>query len=263
MGTWGVGIAQNDTFCEVQEEFRSATSEGAEPLVIAEALRMKYFDSSERLNALYAIADALWHCNSINAEWIYTVTQIAQCGADEQLWRESGADARTMAKRRKVLEAFMNRIMQPPAKKQVWSKQKNGSIDLCKGDCFWYKSKGRIYGALVADIINCYYLIGLSDELHQCPNSVEDILDTPMYTTAWFSDVELLSPSRRHRIGNVTISKDYNGRCGLLIFDDGSVTVNNPGQTQTWSHEFCCLRLPDRPLSALLNANSLPRMILD
>lgn len=260
MGTWGVRIAQNDTFCEVQEKFEEMLNDGFEPSQIANKLMHEYITSPEKNNAVYAIADALWHCESIDAEWIRTVEQFIQCGEDTRYWCELGADEDTILKRKSEMKRFLRLIKMPPSKNQVWKQKRLKKVSIRKGDCFWYKSKGKIFGALVADVVENYYLVGISEELNTLTLSVQEILNAQLYTAAWFSDIELLPANRCHVIGVVDVPPNYNGLCGFLAIQDDSITVNNPGQKSTWAHEFCCLRLPGRVVSALLNINTLPKM---
>ena len=88
---------------------------------------------------------------------------------------------------------------------------------------------------------------------------MEDVLCSPLYTLAWFSEVELVMPSRTHRIGTVAITDDYSNRAGLLIDGQGGVLLKNDGQGATWRHEHRVFALRDAFVEDVLNTRFVPK----
>lgn len=105
-----------------------------------------------------------------------------------------------------------------------------------------------------------YYLIAISEEIPKPIHSicVEDVLHSPLYTIAWFSDIDLLLPKRIHKIGTISIDEDYSNRAGLLIDGDG-VYLRNVGQRATWKHEYCSFTLHDANIMDVLSNKYVPK----
>ena len=128
------------------------------------------------------------------------------------------------------------------------------------GDIFWYRSKGKRYGGVILafhenlDI----YLIAISEELEQKNINIQDILNSRLYTMAWFDILSLLPPIRVHKIGSCTVEGDYVYRAGLFI-DDNCVIIHNPGRSMTWTHQFRNYRLRDSFIKEVLNANHVQK----
>ena len=136
------------------------------------------------------------------------------------------------------------------------------NTSLNKGDVFWYKVKKEIYGAVVLDVVSKWYCIAVSEKLDDINISTAAILSSPLYTVSWFSDVELLTKRRTHICGNIDIPHSYNNRAGFILRDDGSLKINNYGQSQTWKHEFRSFYLANSLLSDFLTPSTLPKFIL-
>ena len=101
-------------------------------------------------------------------------------------------------------------------------------------------------------------MIALSEEITKTSETIrkDDVLQSYLYTVAWFSDVDLLSPNRLHRIAAIPLDTDYSNRAGLLINDQG-VVVRNVGQSATWKHEFRSFVLHDTAVKRILNNRSI------
>ena len=137
---------------------------------------------------------------------------------------------------------------------------KNGE-NYCSGDVFYYRTKKKIYGSVFLFRQQDYYLFAISEEIDVPAGNIrlEDVLRSPLYTLAWFSEVELLMPSRMHRIGTVAITDDYTNRAGLLIDGQEGVLLKNAGQGATWRHEFRAFALRDAFVEDVLNTRFLPK----
>lgn len=259
MGTWGVKIDQNDTYLDVADAFLNMISNGINPLVAAFELKNRYRIYPDENNVTIALADSLWRCNAIDSTWVSEVMQLRDSGKDRNYWRENGADIKTLNRRSKELDCFIDKISTTISKNQLCANKSEIAKAFSKGDCFWYRSKGKVYGALIVDIVHCYYLVGVSEAMNSFPEKVDDVLTCPIFTAAWFSDIEMLTNRRCHMIGSVLIQGDYNGYCGLYATDGGGVKISNVGQHKTWSHEFSMLRLTGR-MDILFDMRLLPKI---
>ena len=137
----------------------------------------------------------------------------------------------------------------------------NKSIQYTPGDVFYYRAQKKRYGGVFLFYQEPFYLIALSEEITvpvQCIR-VEDVLRSPLYTLAWFSDTELLAPRRIHRIGKVNVIGDFSNRAGLLIDGQGSVRLKNVGQSATWKHAFSSFTLRDTVIGDVLSTRSVPK----
>lgn len=110
-----------------------------------------------------------------------------------------------------------------------------------KGDCYFYRSQGTVYGAVVLEIQagpmgnNTYFLIAITEKLSTANH--ETILSTPIYTAAWFSEKDL--PFKKfYRTGCVDIQASFSNFYGLTVVQQKSITCSNVGQTATWKHKF-------------------------
>lgn len=128
------------------------------------------------------------------------------------------------------------------------------------GDVFYYISKKRVFGGVFLFHQNEYYLIALSEELTKPVRSVcvNDVLQSALYTVAWFSDIELLMPQRLHIVGTITLDEDYSNRAGLLI-DDQSVYNRNVGQRETWKHGFRSFAISNAKVGDVLSNKYIPK----
>ena len=131
-----------------------------------------------------------------------------------------------------------------------------------KGDVFWYKVKKNIYGAIVLDIIGThskYYLVAISEKIDSKKIDVNTIVFSPLYTAAWFSNIDMLSKRRIHICGAINICDNYNNRAGFSYIENTSITNYNCGQNLTWKHQFRAFYLPNVLTNYVLNASHLPK----
>lgn len=131
-----------------------------------------------------------------------------------------------------------------------------------KGDVFWYKVKKDTYGAIVLDVLgkhSKYYLVAISEKIDDKKIDVNTIVSSPLYTVAWFSDVDMLSKRRIHICGTLNICDNYNNRAGFAYEENESVTIYNCGQSLTWKHQFRSFSFPSALLNYVLSSNNLPK----
>ena len=132
--------------------------------------------------------------------------------------------------------------------------------DYSAGDVFYYRSKKKLFGCVILFQQQDYYLIALSDEIMKTTKSIgcDDVLQSILYSIAWFSDVDMLLPQRLHRLGTIPLDADYTNRAGLLI-DDQGVILKNVGQSATWAHTFRSFAIPDIKVKDVLNTKYVPK----
>ena len=133
------------------------------------------------------------------------------------------------------------------------------------GEAFWYRSGGSVYGAIIVDhqedFGDCLVAVSEAIDPAKCPLDRSAVLEAPLYTVAWFSAPDMLPRRRLHPVGEVVPEGDFSDRAGRLV-SDGTYTLKNCGQPQTWKHEFRELRLPERRMKDVLTSTALPKTYL-
>ncbi|MBQ4562957.1 MAG: hypothetical protein IJA58_00590 [Lachnospiraceae bacterium] len=128
--------------------------------------------------------------------------------------------------------------------------------DLEKGEIFWYRSKGTIYGAMVLEKLSKrHYLVVLSEALGKEPKTTEEILNAPIYTAVWF--ITLLPTKRIHCLGKESVEGQYNGRAGLYLTESIDY-CENFGYDRHWEHMTRSLVFPDMRVRDLLVVDNVP-----
>jgi len=257
MGVWGYKIQECDTFAEVCELFREKMNENIGISDICATISEEYKDSSERYIAQLAMIYCRWMCDDLDAASIDLLKSIVDSGIDEEYWKENGADDRQIDKRRKALCDFADKILQSKNKRGDYLKAFNKSKPsvLSKGDMFYYRIGGNTFGAVVLDVLHDYYLIALSEAISKTPVS-DDIMNSPLYTLAWFSDLELPNNRRIHFCSNISTG-DYNGRAGGCFSDKG-IEIKNYGNSDVWAHRDCSYGLKNAKMSFVCNPKNVP-----
>lgn len=262
MGCWGMGMTQSDEFCEIYDRFMEAYDEGrAVGEISGEILaeyREEFGDDDPVLHDVYfALAKAEWMCCAQSGEILDRVKQIIASGANVEFYRELGAEGSDLKRRRTNLEKFLASLLEPrkaPRRRKPQPKYEGTPPE--RGMVFWYRSKNRVFGAVVLEVLGSNnILVALSAQLPGEPKNVETVLEAEVYTAVWFP--ALLPPRRVHKIGMVEITGDYNGRAGL--YQTPSIHFcENFGMDYQWDHEKRVLELPGRKMSDLLSAENLP-----
>lgn len=268
MGCWGMGMTQSDEFCEIYERFMECYDDGMEVSRITEEILEEYlreFDDNDGIlhDVYFALAKAQWTCCQLSPTLLDRVTEIIRSGANLAFYRELEATEADLKVRSKNLNKFLSSLQTPrsrPRKRQTASSRKLPVLaDLDKGDLFWYRSEGKLYGAMVLEKLgsksNSEKLIAITEELQAIPKHAEDILSAPIYTAAWYC--LLLPESRTHVIGNHPVTGHYNGLAGVMVQGNVHFCENN-GTPSHWSHTDRNLTFPGKQVSDLLDPEILP-----
>ena len=133
------------------------------------------------------------------------------------------------------------------------------------GEIYYYKAGGKLYGAVFLFRQRDFWLVSVSEELAVPADRITAaaILDAPLYTAAWFSDVELLPARRMHRVGRSDVTGDYTNRAGLHESRDGGLSITNVGQSAAWKHTFRAFALRDAAVRDTLSAGCFPKSVFE
>lgn len=264
MGCWGMGLTQSDDFCDVYDSFMEEYDAGKEVAQISAGILAQYCeemdDSYGALHDVYfALAKAEWMCGAQSDEILNKVKVIIESGANIDFYRELEATESDLKIRRKNLDKFWLNL-QTPRRNPRKRKPRDKAADLEKGTIFWYRSKGSVYGALVLEKLNQKdYLVVLTEALKEEPKLIEQILDVPVYTAAWFAG--LLPSKRIHCIGQVSVEGNYNGRAGMYCTDT-LYYCENCGYGPQWEHTARNLRFEALRVRDMLIAENVSDDVL-
>ena len=120
MGTWTEKIKDNDTTLDIYSDFFDRYNSGENPEMIIKAIKSEYADyfndSDDRNNALIGLALAEWETKSLEPELFSTIKEIITDGNDLDVWKNLGANEKSLKKRQKELEKFLKQISQEKEK---------------------------------------------------------------------------------------------------------------------------------------------------
>ena len=239
MGTWGYKVDECDSFCEVVELYERKMQEGVQLDEIENCINDEYLisDNPDRHIAILALCYCKNKYNNAEKEWKKQIDFDELRDQDSRYWNELCNDPRMRNARRTALDAFINALINDTIK------DNNSGPELyvhSKGDCFWYRMNGSVFGAIVLECAIDYYLylIAVSERMNCTPKDVKEILESGLYTVAWFGMNEVLSEKRVHKIGKITLEKNYLWKYGLKKQPNGGFICNNIGQSFTWKHDF-------------------------
>ena len=121
MGAWGTGLYQDDTTCDIKDDYITylqigMTNEEATRRIIDEN-DWCFEDEEEGALLWFALADTQWKYGRLLDEVKQKAIECIDSGVDLEKWREE--DEKLCEKRKKVLEALKERLNseQPPEKK--------------------------------------------------------------------------------------------------------------------------------------------------
>jgi hypothetical protein len=181
MGSWGLGIKQDDLVCDVigllDEYLKDGASiEGATQSVLdqfAESLE----DIDESPLVWIAIAEAQWTYGELDKKVLLQVKDDLAKDRGLEVWRETSESV--YRKRHQVLVRFIERISTPNTKPKKRPKRVVRAPKFGTGDCLAVKLSNGQYGAaivLVADHSNQEYgknLIAVLDYISMDPPSLK------------------------------------------------------------------------------------------
>ena len=260
MGCWGMGITQSDEFCEIYDGFMEAYDEGKEIEEITRSILEEYhreFSDDEGVmhDVYFALAKAQWMCGQQSPDILCRVKEIIEAGDNLAFYSQLGASEPDLKLRKRKLDKFWADLQSPrPSPRKRKKKAAEAAAE--EGMVFWYRSKGALYGALVLEIMsNGDMLVALSESLSAAPKTPQAVLDSAVYTAAWFCG--LLPASRVHTLGLVEAAESYNGRAGMYHTDIW-LYCENEGTDTHWAHEGRRLTFDGLKMGDLLNPANVP-----
>ena len=138
MGTWNTKINGNDTFLDIYQDFFDLYNQGENPVDISKLIQDNFAenfnDSDERNNCLFGLILAQWETKSIDPVIFGEVKEIIESGKDIGVWKDLGADEKTLKQRQTSLDKFLAQIStdKEKPKRRVRSKFEFETIDLVK-----------------------------------------------------------------------------------------------------------------------------------
>jgi hypothetical protein len=111
MGTWNTSINGNDAYLDIYSKFFELYNNGGNSDEISrqlfEEFEELFDDADDRNNALFALAFAQWETKSQDPTIFEQVKEIIETGNDLEVWKELGADDKTLKKRKTALNKFL------------------------------------------------------------------------------------------------------------------------------------------------------------
>lgn len=244
-------IWRDDSYCETVAQFKDALRSGATPTDAAKSVWAECCSAPDCDIVALALADSLWHFSALDEAM---AAELLHHDYEDKIRRyliELETSPRTIRTYLASVQSILRQFERPALPQETWTTALR-RVSLTKGDCFWYVSGRTTYGAVVLECqAEVYFLIALTEAMTQSPKRPEDILNSAIYTIAWFSDTTLLPERRMHFISNVTISKSFQNQYGLQI-SEKSTCLTNFGQSQTWQHRFRALALRDTIIGSVV-----------
>lgn len=120
MGAWGTGIFQDDTACDIRDDYRGHLGDGLSgPESTARILKeyaSSLADPGESGVVWLALAAAQWRCGRLEPETLEKALGVIDSGSDLARWQHNAKD---LARRRVALEKLRAQLTsaQPPQKK--------------------------------------------------------------------------------------------------------------------------------------------------
>lgn len=114
MGTWNTKINGNDIFQDVYQNFFDLYNQGQNPADISKQIQDDFAelfnDYDDKNNSLFGLALAQWETKSLDPTVYKQVKEIIETDSDLKVWKELGADNKTLEKRKKELVKFLTQI---------------------------------------------------------------------------------------------------------------------------------------------------------
>lgn len=120
MGTWNTSLKGNDTFLDIYQNFLESYNQGKDPKRISLEIQEDYgdifHDHEDGNNSFFALALAQWETKSQDESILKKVKEIIETGKEIELWKELGADQKSITQRQITLNNFLEKISIPKGK---------------------------------------------------------------------------------------------------------------------------------------------------
>lgn len=157
MGAWGTGIFQDDTACDVRDDYRDHIGDGLSgPESTARILKSyasSLADPGEAGVVWLALAATQWRCGRLEQETLKAALAVIDSGSDLARWKVVDADYR---KRGAALEKLRTQLMSPqPDEKKIRRR--------LPAECDWQVGELISYRLLSGKLI-VFRMIGLHSD---------------------------------------------------------------------------------------------------
>jgi hypothetical protein len=147
MGTWGVGILDDDVTTEIYGSYIDQFNEGQNCALIRTELEKSYsdaLDDEDEADLFWlSLAQAQWECGVLDADVLEHVVEIIQSGHNLELWEEN----ENYERRKQTLEKFLRTIQEPRIKPRKRKRRRFIPAPFEPGDCLAVHLTGNQYGA--------------------------------------------------------------------------------------------------------------------
>jgi hypothetical protein len=121
MGAWGTGVFQDDSACDIRDDYRAFVGNGLSGREATARILTQYAsllaDPNESGLAWLALAATQWKLGRLEAETLIHALQVIDSGSDLARWK---GNPKELAKRRAALEKLRSQIVSlQPAEKKV------------------------------------------------------------------------------------------------------------------------------------------------
>ena len=256
MAFWGMDLNQSDEFCEIYDEYLDLYDIGLEPGKITQQILQRYQNKTISHNTLFALAKAEWSLGFRSEDVYARVNEIIDSGENISYYRSLGFSEQEINERVEKLISFQNLLLSTPKvprKRRISSH--NRIKRLPKGTVSFYKCNDGYYGFVVLDAVYEGRLIAVTERLFTAPQSIEEILNSAVYTAIWL----LLrnSPKGNHDIGIIESKGSYNGRAGLFLCKPISFGINFSFSLDE-CHNRGLLRFSNKKVKDMLDESNVP-----
>lgn len=256
MAFWGMDLNQSDEFCEIYDEYLDLYDIGLEPAKITQQILQRYQNKTISHNALFALAKAEWSLGFRSEDVYARVNEIIDRGENISYYRSLGFSEQEINERVEKLISFQNLLLSTPKvprKRRISSH--NRIKRLPKGTVSFYECNDGYYGFVVLDAVYEGRLIAVTERLFTAPQSIEEILNSAVYTAIWL----LLrnSPKGNHDIGIIESKGSYNGRAGLFLCKPISFGINFSFSLDE-CHNRGLLRFSNKKVKDMLDESNVP-----
>lgn len=156
MGSWGVGVEEDDYFADVYAELEQSLRQG---LTISEATSSaitsnegQIVDEDEGPVFWLAVAKAQWTYGQLSEEVLETVRSDIETGRGMDRWIEAGES--TAKARRGALAKFLRKISTPRARPKPVPRPIVRKPKFAEGDCLAIRHPDGRYGAAIVTVAN-------------------------------------------------------------------------------------------------------------
>ncbi len=114
MGAWSEKIKGNDTTLDIYSAFFDRYNSGENTEKISKSIKEEYADYfndyDDKNNALIGLALAQWETKSLEPELYKKIKDLIESDNDLIVWKDLGADEKSLKKRKSELDKFLTQI---------------------------------------------------------------------------------------------------------------------------------------------------------